>query len=386
MNKSFKISIDTIIIIFAMVSPVAPLIYAKKLVLVSISLLTFRLIIYNNLFYNFIKKLFIFIFFIPGIILTSFNASENLIRFFPILFIIFLYPFSKLRLNFNSIKVTSVLILFYLISTQVLLTYSFQQLFDFRNYYYPNEFTEMWDNSYPIQDISLFEKIGNYRAAGLFYNPNVMGTVVVLYFFFFIYCANNVEDFRVLLKKKTIINNLFFSIFLIFIILSLYFTLSRTAILGFIGFLFIKYLNFNNFKFKYFFFLFLLSFFSIYFLHEHMIEGFLDGGSLNIKFKIIIDYLSYVPDLNLYLGGIYSHKTYDLQFDQDLGNWLGSVGLFGIVGLIIIFKLLFNIVNLRPLVVSILLLSVGGGALFGIFTASIILPLIVVACSRQHQV
>ena len=367
-----------------MVSPIAPLIYAKKLVLLSIGLLTLRLVIYNNFFYNFIKKLFIFIFFIPGIILTSFEASENLIRFFPILFIIFLYPFSKLKLNFNLIKLTSILILFYLISTQVLLTYDFQQLFDFRNYYYPNEFVEMWDNSYPVKDISLLKKIGNYRAAGLFYNPNVMGTVVVLYFFF-IYCAENTEDFRLPLKKKTVINNLFFSIFLIFVILSLYFTLSRTAILAFIGFLFIKYLNFNNFKYKYFFFLFLLSFFSIYFLHEYMIEGFLEGGSLNIKFKIIIDYFSYVPDLNLYFGGIYSHKTYDLQFDQDLGNWLGSVGLFGIVGLIIILKLLFNIVNLRPLVVSILLLSAGGGALFGIFTASIILPLIVVACSRQHR-
>jgi len=116
-----------------------------------------------------------------------------------------------------------------------------------------------------------------------------------------------------------------------------------------------------------------------------MIQGFLEGGSLNVKFKIMIDYFSYVPDLNLYFGGIYSHKPYyDLQFDQDLGNWLGSVGLFGIVGLITILKLLFNILNLRPLVISILLLSVGGGALFGIFTASIILPLIVVACSRQH--
>ena len=385
MNKSFKISIDTIIIIFAMVSPIAPLIYAKILVLLSIGLLTLRLVIYNNFFYNFIKKLFIFIFFIPGIILTSFDASENLIRFFPILFIIFLYPFSKLKLNFNLIKLTSILILFYLISTQVLLTYDFQQLFDFRNYYYPNEFAEMWDNSYPVQDISLLKKIGNYRAAGLFYNPNVMGIAVVLYFFFFIYSTDNTRDFGIPLKKKTIINNLFFSISLIFVVFSLYFTLSRTAILAFIGFLFIKYFNFNNFKLKYFFFLFLLSFFLIYFLHEYMIEGFLEGGSLNVKFKIMIDYFSYIPDLNLYFGGIYSHKNYDLQFDQDLGNWLGSVGLFGIVGLITILKLLFNIRNLRPLVVSILLLSVGGGALFGIFTASIILPLIVVASSRQHQ-
>ena len=375
-------TLDTILVMLCMLTPVSPGIFAKKLVIISTALLVLRILSSRNIFYV-LKKLLIILLFIPGVILAIFNSPNDLIRLVPILLIILGFPFYDFKVRARPIKILSFYIIIYFIVTQVLLALGNSSLLNFREVWYPNEYGYVWN--YGFVD-SIVSSLGQFRAGGLYYNPNVLASVIVLYYFIFNTSSQYIEQSSINFSKKKINTRKIINIFMLVLVsFSLFFTGSRTAMVALIGYIGVQ--NFNTALFKKLQIkkntlwagLFCLIF--LFLIFNRIVEG-VSTGSLYIKFTILMNYLSESNSLKLLFGG-----TYNKHFDTEYGNWIGAYGFLGLLAWFITLRMIYRTIPLtKPLIVAILLSAMGNTVLYGLLTGSIMLAVVLISSSYWRQI
>ena len=375
-------TLDTILVMLCMLTPVSPGIFAKKLVIVSSALLLLRILSSRNIFYV-LKKLLIILLFIPGVVLVIFNSPDNLIRFVPILLMILGFPFYDFKVRARPIKILSFYIIIYFIVTQVLLALGNSSLLNFREVWYPNEYGYVWN--YGFVD-SIVSSLGQFRAGGLYYNPNTLASVIILYYFIFYASSQYIEQSSINFSKKKINTRKIINLFMLALVsFSLFFTGSRTAMVALIGYIGVQ--NFNTALFKKLQIkkntlwagLFCLIF--LFLIFNRIVEG-VSTGSLYIKFTILMNYLSESNSLKLLFGG-----TYNKHFDTEYGNWIGAYGFLGLLAWFITLRMIYCTIPLtKPLIVAILLSAVGATVLYGLLTGSIMLAVVLISSSYWWQI
>lgn len=375
-----KSTYDTILAMFCMMTPVSPGVFAKELVIVSTTLLILRILVTRNIFYFIKKKVLIILLFTPGIIFAIFTSSENLIRFVPVLLLVLGFPFYGFKIKAKPIMILAISILVYFIATQTLLAFGNSILLNFREVWYPTEFDGAFN--YGTVD-TLFFTPEEFRAGGLYYNPNVTASVILLYYLIFSasfqYISENSINFS---KKKPFMKNILYLIILGLVSVSLFFTSSRTAIITLVVYVASQNFNMNLLKKgliqKKTFWAFLFTSIFLLFVGERMIDGVVSTeGSANAKFQILTSYLADVDFLTLILGG-----TFNIQFDNEYGNWIGASGLLGIFAWINIFKMMYHkIFQTRALIIAFLFTAVGNTLFYGLLSGSIVLILFCITCS-----
>jgi hypothetical protein len=360
-----------------MLGPISPNVLNFNYILIAIFyFFIFLHIILNNVTTSKIN-FFILVFFIPGLFLTFKNSPENLIRFIPFFFLLFSHPFLSFNIKFQWIRLFSLFILIYLIFTQTILAYGNDTFSNFREIFYPNKDLDHWRNRIAPMTESIFESFTEYRASGLFYNPNIMGSVVLLYYIFYSLSDDCIKK-KYFKDKKNLI---FFYLIETIVMFSILFSFSRTIIISYIAYIFLKNLKLNFFR-KENFFLFIIIIIIICLSINKIINGFNPGDSQSVKINLFINYFQEANIFNIIFGGVHTNHY---MFDQDIGNWLGAVGLFGFLGFVLFLKKISHIILLRPLILVILLISAGAGALYGLFTSSIIIPLFIVAFCYSNK-
>ena len=381
-----KSSLDTFLILLTMVSTVFPTFIAKELVSLSLGLIILRVIISNDLL-SYIKiKLIILILLIPGIFFTFYFSPENLSRFLGILIVVLGFPFLGFKLKYPSILILSGLIILYLAITQILLLQGNQLILNFRDFAYNYEGSDIHKN-YGVTDnifINAFDfSYWKIRGGGLYSNPNLLAGIVFFYFLIFditwIY-QNYITNTP---KKKW--KNFVYLLILVITLSVLMQSKSRTFLIGFFIYLIIKNYDLNSFiKFKVtkkflIILVFSITFLSLFF--QKIISGFSEGGSVNIKYSILSNYIENVSTFNLLFGGIH-----DVWFDAEFGYWIGGVGLFGFFAFIIFYTIVYRFwLHSRPLIVSFLFTSIGTSLFYSLMFASILIPLFIILLSNTNK-
>jgi len=383
--KIKKSSIDTMLIILTMLVIVMPIFLAKVLVMISLLFLIVRIIISKDLFSYIYLKTIITILFIPGILGAVFSSPENLVRFSGIMLIVLGFPFLSFKIKQFPILVTSILILIFLTVTQILILHENQLIIDFRDFGYRTEYSFIFDQYGYVENI--FTGIVNYfkddyiRAGGLYFNPNVLGVVVLLYFFIFDISLRNYEQIIAHDKKKFIKPFIYLLMFSL-VVFSIMLTKSRTVIIALLAYIIFQNLNLIDlirFKLKkriiipMIFTLVILSIFI-----KKIMTGILTKtGSANIKFVEIFDYLSQASIWDLLFGG-----RFDVNFDSEYGNWIGASGYLGILAFFIFYKMIHRFApQTKALLISLLLISFGNTLFYNLLFGTILIPLFIILLS-----
>ena len=366
-------TIDSYLLSFCILAPILPVPVAKISVFITFVLLFSRLVFKLNTFLFLNTKLLIIILLFPSVLLTAVYSSENLIRYIFLFFLILFYPYN---LNFKKkyINLLSFLIIVYLSITQILIVLGNTFLIEFREQLYENEWGYVWDEGV-LTSINL---IGVYRSGGLFYNPNVLASLIILYFFIFV---SSSKDFE---QKKNFIFFLILSLAIISIIL----TDSRTVIVSFLGYYFLK-ANYKFLRHNFFFskvsisqiIISLIVIYALYSVKDKILIGIQVDGSMYGKFNIFLNYIKYVGTFDFVFGG-----RHDIFFDTEYGYWLGALGLVGLIGLLIFIIFIYNNVpELRLYIITFFLLSVGNSLFYGLLTGSVATYLIIITCSLYYE-
>ena len=360
--------IDNFIVLFLMLAVVSRVDFAKLFVFIANIFILLRVfkdkkILVDN------DTIFIFFLILPGIFLTAIKAPGELIRFLIILILLFRHPFPELKLNKKVIMYFAVLILLYLISTQIFISYNFNWFVSFRDTWYFSEYAYVfdWGNFFNFTTgqglLSIFIDRGNVRAGGLFHNPNLLGMTVLLYFFIYDTCYSSLTT-----KNKS-----FYILINFFTILCLLLTFSRTAIGGFLIYHFVKQINFRqifSFKINKKSILIYICILLIAFrMKDSFLENFISTESSGyIKYSIFLNYIKESNLFTILFGG-----THDVFFDAELGNWFGAVGLIGLIGLILLFKKIYaNNKITSAFFITLIFISIGNTVIYGLLTANIV--------------
>ena len=378
-------TLDTTLAMLCMLTPVSPGVFAKELVIVSTTLLILRILVTRNIYYFIKKKVLIILLFSPSIIFAIFTSSESVIRFAPVLLLVLGFPFYGFKIKARPIMVLSIFILAYLIVTETLLAYGNSALLNFREVWYPGgRFASVF--FYGTMD-SFFSPPEGFRAGGLYYNPNVLAIVIVLYYLIFSVSFQYIEQKNInFLKKKSIIRKILYFVILCLVSFSLFYTHSRTSMITLIVFIGMK--NFDITLLKrgvikkdnFWPLLFVLIF--LFFIGETIWDGVVNTeGSAYSKFYIFISYFTDASFLDLLFGG-----NFNIQFDNDYGNWIGASGFLGILAWINIIKMMYNTIPLtRALIIAFLLTAFGGTLFYGLLSGCIVLILLCITCSFWGQ-
>ena len=374
-------TLDTILVMLCMLTPISPLIFAKKLVIVSSALLVLRILGSRNIFYV-LKKLLIISLFIPGVVLAIFNSPNDLIRLVPILLIILGFPFYDFKVRARPIKILSFYIIIYFIVTQVLLALGNSSVLNFRQVWYPSEYDYIWN--YGFID-SITSSLGQFRAGGLYYNPNTLASVIILYYFIFNTSSQYIEQSSINFSKKKINTRKIINLFMLALVsFSLFFTGSRTAMVALIGYIGVQNLHIALFKKlqikKNTLWAGLFCLIFLFLIFDRIVKG-VSTGSLYIKLKILMNYLSESNSLKLLFGG-----THNTHFDTEYGNWIGAYGFLGLLAWFITLRMIHRTIPLtKPLIFAILLSAMGNTVLYGLLTGSIMLAVVLISSSYWWQ-
>jgi len=371
-KKSF---LDTYLIVFLMVAVVLPTFLAKPLILFFTSLIVLKILFGKDLFLYSNQKILIFIFLLPGILLSLFFDLKEALRYSVILIIVLGFPYYDFKIRFLPILITSILILLYLISSQMLIATGNQLFIDYREFGYKNEFSYIWN--YGIVS-NLIEEILNFgggvRSGGLYYNPNQLAGIIVLNFFIYnatIQYQKNINKFNFFFS---ILNNLI----LVSVSAALLLAESRTVLITFIIFFFIQYVDINKLlKFK---FrkemkkaLLILSIVLVL-IYESVIRGIVNvDESFYIKFEILINYINQIKLNQFFFGG-----TFDIHFDTEYGMLFGALGICGLFAFFILLRLIYkNFLLGKETVIAFLLMGMGTTLFLNLQKISIILILLI---------
>jgi hypothetical protein len=385
-----KNKINNFLILFFLLATITPVYFNKILVAIAFYLILIRFLRYGKILFSY-DRLLIFFLIVPGIILTVFNSPQYLIRFIIILFIIFGFPFAKFKLDKKLIMYFSCLIIAYLFTTQMLIAIGIDWAVSFRDTWYFYE--DSWyfiENTLTLDELNIIDYVSKegfiidfinfirtYRPGGLFYNPNVLGSIILLYFYIFDECYSRQT------KKNKLIYFFIFSLTLA----SLLFAFSRTAISGFVIYLFIKNFNFKKIlqfqiHMQSLLILIFLVLFSL-FMFKYIIDGFKSDESGYIKFFILLNYLKEADLLNIVFGGVHDNV---IQFDNDLGNWIGALGFVGLVGLILLLrKIIITNKTTLPFIFALVIMSIGNTVLYGLLSGSIVFIYLLIISSDSKK-
>ena len=212
---------------------ILPIFIAKQLVLISMLLLLARIVISKDIFLYLNTKIIIFILLLPGISIALFYAPEKLVRFTGILLIALGFPFLSFKINHTSVIISSILIIFYLIITQLMLLEGNQILTNFRDYGYSFELVEAHRNYGTTKNILKNAFDFSYwakRAGGLYSNPNTFAAVLICYFFIFDISWKYFFESK---ERKIKFKRFFYLLIFLLVAFSLLQTKSKTFLVGF---------------------------------------------------------------------------------------------------------------------------------------------------------
>lgn len=377
--------LDTFIISFCMVMPVAPTIIAKELVTISYLIFIIRIFFSKDLLKLINTKFLVFIFFVPGIFFSLLSNIENSLRFVTILLIILGSPFSNIMIRKKNINFISFFIILYLVLSQFYLAKGNTILLNFRETWYPFEYDYFFEKASFFTDSiigSIIDKQNWFRPGGLYFNPNTLATLVFLYFL--IYDVTTSQYFKDNLTRHRKFRKILYSFVIILVTISILLTKSRTIIISYSF-----YLIFSNFNLKQ-----LLKFnitsiliilipiailiFKLPIIYEGI---FNPQQSFYLKITFLNQYIQNSDLITLIFGG-----TFDYFFDMEYGYWLGASGLFSFFGFYIYFKKMVQVVpKIKILLLSFLLISFGNSLFYNHLNAPILLSLIVVLCSLNYK-
>ncbi len=294
---------------------------------IPILLLVFS-VIHSDTIYKFFYSKLALLFFLSSsfffVIATS--SNPDLIRYAPILMIITLFNYKNIyTAHISKVAIASV---FLLITSQIGIAYDISFFTNVRNDFYPIEL-DLWSAEHLSSGFSFRES----RYGGIYYNPNVMGQMLSLLLVTLLLAEQNI-------KLKIIISSA--------IIISIVLTGSRTALI--VSLITIAWFIHTNIKHK------LTSYFLILsgivgiiiiggaFIGSLQQGIFESGGSANIKFTILMQYLQEHTQtwngLTKILLGSGSHD--DLVFDSDYGDIIGHFGLIGFLTIIAFLYILYK--------------------------------------------
>jgi hypothetical protein len=373
-----KSTIDTTLAMLCMLTPASPGIFAKKLVIVSTALLILRILGSRNLLYLIKKKFLILLLFVPSIIITTFNSPEELIRFVPVLLLVFGFPFYGFKVHVRPIMIFSICILAYFIVTQYFIAVGNTAFINFREVWYPSIYSEVWNYGSVDEVINAFR---TFRAGGLYFNPNTLANVTVLYYFIFSVSSKFIQQKNINFSRINILS----FVILVLVAFSIYFTGSRTHIVALMTFIVVSnfdmsFLKKGLIKKNTFWVLLFVSIF-LFLTMDDILRGLDSEGSANIKFEILTNYLGGANFLEILFGG-----TYNIQFDNEYGNWIGSTGFFGMLAWFLILRMFYiTIPSIRDLIFPFLMTSIGGTLFYGLLTGSIVIILLVIISSFWWQ-
>lgn len=375
-----KNKLDTTIFSLCILTPIIPSNYSKQAVAIAFAILLLRIIMSPNINRFILTKVLIAVLFLPGISSALITAPEHLIRYGPILILLIGFPYKKFNLLARTIAYITTGAIAYLFISQIFIAFGNPLAIGFRDSWYPIEniaSTNLWDYGYA--DSLLFER-RIFRAAGIFYNPNVLASVLTLYYFMFTISHHHIQqtsdkkNFKYFNIKKyvylTIASVSWLSIFM---------TGSRTSIVAIIIFTIFSQINFESLKklrLKLSGLLIIIGsiVFTAYYLFDILLEGFKEEGSANIKFAILETYLDKVSLNSLLFGG-----TFNIQFDAEIGSWIGSSGLIGLVGVTTVCLVFYRTVaSVRATILAFLLISIGNTLFYGLLTAGLAVILIII--------
>ena len=384
--KIKKNLLDTFLVVLVMLVTILPLFIAKQLVILSLSFLLVRIITSRDIFFYSKKKIIIFILLMPGILGAFFSAPEHLVRFFGILLIVLGFPFSSFKIKHSFIIVISSLILLYLIITQILGLQGNQIILSLRDIAYNYEGAEV-HRSYRVTD-NIFKNAFDFsywgvRGGGLYSNPNTLSGVVIIYFFIFDvswkYFNQSINH-----DKKKWNKYFYWSIFLL-VLFCLMQTKSKTYLIAFFAYLIFQHLDVIDLlrlkiKKK----LMVSLFFGVGILSlffGKVIDGiFLEGGSAFVKYSILFNYLENASVFNLIFGGIF------FNFDAEFSLWIGAVGLIGVIAFFNFYRMVYQYSpQSKALLISLLLISLGGSLFYSLLLVSILIPLFVILLSSSKR-
>lgn len=382
-----KSSLDTFLIMLVMFVAVLPILIAKKLLTLAIFILFIRVAISKDFFIYPKNKMIIFMLLMPGIIGAMYTAPEHLIRFIGIIIIVMGFPFSTFKIKHTPILILSSLIIFYLSFTQILLLQGNQLIMNFRDFAYYFEGIDAHKN-YGTTD-NIFKNAFDFsywkiRGGGLYSNPNTLAAISLFYFFIY---DTTWKNFNQIIKRNIKKWEIYFySLVFISTLSILMQSKSKTFIIGFAIYLIISNFDlasFVKFKFKKKFLILFLFVSGILFLFfDKIILSFLQGGSGNIKYSILFDYLENASIFNLLFGG-----TYNFWFDTEYGYWIGATGFFGVVAFFVIYRIIYNFsLRTRPLLITFLFTSIGSSLFYNLFYVSILIPLFIILLSTSKKI
>lgn len=355
-------------------SALAPTNFSKILCVASIILVLLAGLRISSLNKYLGWKLAISLSFLPGIFNSLFLSPENLVRFAPILLLSWLYPYDSIFIDIKILRVICFSLLCWLVVGQILLALGNPGMVTIRDSYYPIE-TNFWN--YEISEM-LFNDLREFRAGGVYYNPNVLaGNIFLTYLP--LYILRNYSEKQI--KWSTYFTSLFhistfivgFSLFLsgtrtYIVVFLVMFLLPRFSFL--IGLFKSLKINLSN----------LLLFLSISFLFSLIAAQISSGfdpnsinGSASIKNQILLSYINSSDAIQLIFGGIYN-----VHFDAEYGYWLGSAGALGLLAVLLFYLMIAaNSRTSRPIIFLFLLIGIGNSLLYGLLTSTLIVPVII---------
>jgi hypothetical protein len=387
MNIS-KVNFHTVAFSFLAVAACSPTLIAKTLVTIAVALIAIILLNGGNLNRYLVLKFSLCFALMPGFIQAINYSLFESFRFFALILLILGYPYYGIRLSYPALRLVIKLIILWLVSTQILIAIEYSPLMLLRDTLYPIEINA-WD--YGEID-SFFLELRSFRAGGLYYNPNVLGIILVLFLYIYYYL---VQNNNLVSNKKTIKLNLikkkflyFDYVVILYSIFGIWLTGSRTALIGvfilpIIYFKFIqnffgysKSLNIIN-KIL----VFTILIFFIIVLKEQFIEAVTTDGSAYIKIVILLRHLEDATIMKILFGGVFN-----LQFDAEYGYWIGSSGLLGMGSVLLFFLILFQkLPQMRPIVLLYVVMSIGSTILYGLLTASIMIFLVILGATISRD-
>lgn len=382
--KLFRSSLSTWIVVLLVVGGLAPSVIAKPLVFAGLLVAVLTLLNHKTLSAYVLPKLLIIWFFIPGVVMTYVDYPSQLARFFPLVFLALFFPYRDFNPDFRVLSIFLIASIFWLIATQILIAFNYGPLLSFRDVWYPIE-NNVWNYGYVE---SLIFTFGSFRAAGLYYNPNVFAMVLLLIFlmYFFSMARSNLKmsDPRFLTPSPTLV-----FVFITSIVgFSLYLTGSRTYLGIFLFFLVLQYsrqmwFGLKRLKFSLINVFVMVGSLGVVVLSvARFTEGFLaEEGSARIKQTILSDYVRDTDPFILLVGGQYS-----VQFDAEFGYWIGAAGFLGLAGLML-FYLLIGLTKrfLFPLIISLVLIGIGNSFLYGLLSATLAVAVLMIAVRRTER-
>ena len=186
-----------------------------------------------------------------------------------------------------------------------------------------------------------------------------------------------------MVKKKW--NKYFYQSIILLVLFCLMQTKSKTYLIAFLAYLIFQHLDVINLlklriKKK----LIVPLFFVVGILplfYGKVIDGIiLEGGSANIKYSILFNYLENASVFNLIFGGIF------FNFDAEFSLWIGAVGLIGVIAFFNFYRMVYQYSpQSKALLISLLLISIGGSLFYSLLLVSILIPLFVILLSSSKR-